>query len=211
MNPLKNALFIVLTIALAGNVALSASDETFQERVSLFNGKDLSGWTIENGGLFSVVDGKILVNRGTGWLRSDETYGDYILHLEFRFLEAGANSGIFVRTGPTSHDDEKGYPDNGYQIQCMDTLEGQYPIASLIPYGAPEFQTQMDTEALASAYRPAMEWQSYDVVCVGESMKIWYNGVPVMNATSIKNLSGHIGIQGEQFLLEFRTVELTHL
>lgn len=42
-------------------------------------------------------------------------------------------------------------------------------------------------------------------------MKIWYNGVPVTKATGIKNLDGHIGIQGEKNLLEFRAEEVTRL
>lgn len=191
--------------------ACFASADGFQEKVTLFDGQSLEGWVIENGGQFSVENGRILVNRGTGWLRSEESFGDFALHIEFRFLEKGANSGIFVRTGPTSHEDEKGYPNDGYQIQTWDTLEGTYPIATIIPYGAPDFEVINDLEALSAAYRPAMVWQSYDIVCVGESMKIWYNGVPVVTATSIKNLEGHVGIQGELGLLEFRVFELTRL
>lgn len=183
----------------------------FMEKVSLFNGENLEGWVIENGGRFSVEDGCIKVDRGTGWLRTEEVFGDFALHLEFRFLEEKANSGIFVRTAETSHDDEKGYPDNGYQVQCMDTLEGANPIGNLIPYGAPEFEVSHDLEAAKRAYRPAMEWQRFDIVCLGESMKVWLNGEPVMTATSIKNLDGYIGIQGELCLLEFRKAEVTRL
>ncbi|MGY8694353.1 MAG: 3-keto-disaccharide hydrolase, partial [Verrucomicrobiia bacterium] len=102
---------------------------------SLFDGESLDGWEIQNGGKFSVADGVITIDRGTGWLRSAETYGDFKMTMEFRFLEANANSGIFVRTGPTSKDDDNGWPDNGYQIQCLDTLEGGNPLATMIPYG----------------------------------------------------------------------------
>ena len=40
--------------------------------VALFNGTNLENWVIENGGQFSVQDGVLKVNRGTGWLRSTE-------------------------------------------------------------------------------------------------------------------------------------------
>lgn len=189
-------------LALCSALGLSAA-------TPLFNGKDLSGWTIENNGQFSVKDGLLSINRGTGWLRSNETYGDYVLVLEVRFLEEAANSGIFVRTGPTSNDDENGWPDNGYQVQCRDTTEGNYPLGSLIPYGAPEFRSTIFNEAVNSAYHPTGEWNTLEITAVGETLSIKLNGTEVCAATSIKNHSGHIGIQGELGLLEFRRIEIT--
>ncbi|EDY84354.1 conserved domain protein [Verrucomicrobiia bacterium DG1235] len=200
--------FGFLALNLFASLALAGA---FKEEEAIFNGKDLGGWVVENGGQFSVREGTLRIDRGTGWLRSEEVFGDFALRIEFRFLEEGANSGIFVRTGSTSHESETGYPNNGYQIQCFDTLEGDNPIATLIDYGAPPFEQSYDLEDLKKAYRPAGEWQSYDIVCVGESMKIWYNGSPVVTAGSIKNLEGHVGIQGELGLLEFRKFEITRL
>ena len=178
---------------------------------SLFDGESLDGWEIQNGGKFSVADGVITIDRGTGWLRSAETYGDFKMTMEFRFLEANANSGIFVRTGPTSKDDDNGWPDNGYQIQCLDTLEGGNPLATMIPYGAPPFEHQSDLEALKRAYRPTGEWQRYDITCIGETMEIRLNGILVTTCTSIKNLTGHVGIQAELGWLEFRKIEIDQL
>ena len=131
--------------------------------------------------------------------------------MEFRFLEEKANSGIFVRTGATSKEDENGWPDNGYQIQCLDELEHQYPLGYLIPYGAPEFQSESDIEALKSVYKPSGEWHIYEITCQGETMEVKLNGAVITTATDIKNLSGHIGIQGENGLLEFRKIEVDRL
>ncbi len=172
----------------------------------LFDGVSLKGWVIENGGRFSVADGVIRVDRGTGWLRSEETFADFTVTLEFRFLEANANSGIFVRTGATSHRDDNGWPDNGYQVQCMDTITGERPLGIMIPYGAPPFEHQTDVEALKRAYRPTGEWQTFEITCLGETLEVKLNGVRITTATSIKNRSGHIGIQGEHGLLEFRRI-----
>lgn len=155
-----------------------------------------------------MEDGVIKVNKGVGWLRSVDTFGDYTLTMEFRFLEAGSNSGIFVRTGPTSKDDESGWPDNGYQIQCMDTIEGNHPLATMIPYGAPPFEHESDLAALRKAYKPAGEWHLYEITCRGEEMTISLNGSLITTCTSIKNLEGHIGIQCEPGLLEFRKIEV---
>jgi hypothetical protein len=193
---------IVAILFIASSAFLSAA-------TPLFNGKDLTGWTIEKNGQFSVSDGLLKVNRGTGWLRSQKTYADYTLVLEVRFLEKGANSGIFVRTGPTSNDDENGWPNNGYQVQCRDTTEGDYPLGGLIPYGAPDFQSTILNAAVNSAYLATGEWNTLEITAHDETISIKLNGIEVCTATEIKNRSGYIGIQGELGLLEFRKIEIT--
>ena len=181
---------------------LSANSE------SLFNGKNLDGWVIENGGKFSVEDGKILVNRGVGWLRSKKTYGDFTLIMEFRFLEEGANSGIFVRTMAESSNDENGWPSNGYQVQCLDKIDGKSPLGSIIPYGGPESRDVTDVEAIKQAYRPAGEWHRYVIHCEGDLLTVILNGIVVTRSKGIGNSPGHIGIQAENGLLEFRRVDV---
>ncbi len=178
-----------------------------KQPVKLFNGWNLDGWEIQNGGRFSVEDGLLKINKGTGWLRSDKTYGDFTLFMEFRFLEPGANSGIFVRTGPTSKDDENGWPDNGYQVQCMDSLKGK-PLATMLPYGAPPFEHKSDLKALRKAYKPAGEWHAYEITAAGETLQVKLNGLLITTCSNIKNRTGHIGIQAEHGLLEFRKIEL---
>jgi len=186
------------------------SARTGNAEIELFNGNNLDGWEIVNDGQFSVEDGVLKINRGTGWLRSTDTFSDFVLTMEFRFLEEGANSGIFVRTGPTSADDNNGWPDNGYQVQCMDTLIGT-PLDHMIPYGAPPFEHQSDIEALKTAYKPAGEWHTYEIRAEGERLWVSLNDALITTATGIKNLRGHIGIQGELGLLEFRTITLSEI
>tara|TARA_Y100001934_G_scaffold950_2_gene1214 strand:- start:3415 stop:4032 length:618 start_codon:yes stop_codon:yes gene_type:complete len=176
--------------------------------VVLFNGTNLDNWFIENDGQFSVENGFLKVNRGTGWLRSAEIYTDFVLIMEFRFLEAEANSGIFVRTGPTSHDNENGWPNNGYQVQCMDTITGRAPLATMIPYGAPPFEHQSDLDTLSKAYKPVGQWQTYEIICIGETLEVKLNGRLITTAKNIKNRKGHIGIQAEHGLLEFRKINV---
>ena len=201
MNKLLIAPIIVtLFVGCATNVA--------PKSVGLFNGANLDNWVIENDGQFSVEDGVLKVNHGTGWLRSAGVFSDFTLVMEFRFLEAEANSGIFVRTGPTSHDDENGWPNNGYQVQCMDTITGRAPLATMIPYGAPPFEHQSDLAALAKAYKPLGQWQTYEITCISETLEVKLNGKRITTATNIKNLKGHIGIQAEHGLLEFRKIDI---
>ncbi|MEM9159071.1 MAG: DUF1080 domain-containing protein [Verrucomicrobiota bacterium] len=204
MSPLNSLILFVSSLA----ITCLTSAETSR---ALFNGKDLSGWTIINNGQFSVEGGLLKVTRGTGWLRSTETYADFRLILEFRFMEPGSNSGIFVRTGPTSHEDENGWPDNGIQVQALDKVEGQVPLAFIIPYGAPPFEHVSNLESLKSVYKPAGKWHRYEIECVGEVIKVYLNGTLITLAVEVKNAEGHVGIQGEHGLLEFRKIEIEEL
>lgn len=213
MNPQSKKSYwrLIIPGLLMCGVCLVSSSLLAGERMVLFNGRDLSGWTIQNNGQFSVEDGVLRVNKGTGWLRSDESFSDFTLKMEFRFLEPKANSGIFVRTAPTSHADQNGWPDNGVQVQCMDTLEGDLHLGAMIPYGAPPFEWVSNRETLRKAYKPTGEWQTYEITCVGETLSVKLNGELITLAIGIKNPTGRIGIQGEHGRLEFRKIEvLTH-
>ena len=179
--------------------------------IQLFNGQNLDGWEIVNDGQFSVENGTIKVNRGTGWLRSNETFDDFVLTMEFRFLEEGANSGIFVRTAPASTDDDNGWPVNGYQVQCRDAVEDGTLLAHMIAVGEVSFEAESDIAALRQAYKPAGEWHTYEIRAEGENLSVTLNGVLITTVTGIADLAGHIGIQGEGGLLEFRRVDVQEI
>jgi hypothetical protein len=196
-----HTLFVLVLV-----LVLTAATTHAAQSVRLFEGKDIDQWVIENDGQFVVEDGLLKLNGGTGWLRSDETFEDYTLVVEFRFLEEGANSGIFVRTGPTSNDDEKGWPNDGYQIQCMDTIVGETPLGAMILYGAPPAEHEIDLEALERAYKPTGEWHRFEITCRDEKITVKLNGETITRCTGIENLNGHVGIQGEDGKLEFRKV-----
>ena len=118
-----------------------------------------------------------------------------------------------VRTGPTSNDGENGWPNNGYQIQCKDTLDvvkAPNPIGSIIQYGPP-FTSESDRDMIAKAYHPQGQWNTYDITCKGEEITVKLNGLVVTRASQITNRSGYIGIQGEKGLLEFQDIWITRL
>ena len=211
MNRTSITIYVIagmFLIAVSCSHSVTADDGGGAGYLSLFNGQNLDGWVIENNARFAVRDGLLTVNKGTGWLRSEKEYGDFVFTLDFRFLEERANSGIFVRTGPTSKDDENGWPDNGYQVQCMDTITGERPCATMIPYGAPPFESKSDLEALSKFYRPTGQWNSYEITCVGEQLRVKLNSGLITTATNIKKLRGHLGIQAEHGRVEFRNLRI---
>ena len=76
--------------------ARAAEPPRFEE---LFNGKDLSGWVNVNTApdTWSVRDGVLLcTGRPIGVMRTEKQYENFILHVEWRHIEAGGNSGVFA-------------------------------------------------------------------------------------------------------------------
>lgn len=68
--------------------------------VSLFNGKDLTGWVKVGDEQWEVVDGVIHgkgITKNYGYLRTEKKYVDFQLSLRFK-CEADGNSGVFFRT-----------------------------------------------------------------------------------------------------------------
>jgi len=77
--------------------------------VSLFDGKDLSQWKTSRTAHWVVEDGVIALRGRTDgslnnadYLWTKETYGNFVLELEFNVCEGYANSGVFLRTSDLS-------------------------------------------------------------------------------------------------------------
>jgi TonB family protein len=102
--------FGMLTLALS----FADSQTLFaQTGGSIFNGTDLTGWKTE----FTkaeVRDGVLHVGGGSGWLRTERAYADFVMTMDVR-LEARGEAGIFVRAWPTF--DSASAPNNGYRFR----------------------------------------------------------------------------------------------
>ncbi|MDV7137874.1 DUF1080 domain-containing protein [Maribacter sp. TH_r10] len=81
--------------------ALVFSTLGFAQEISLFNGEDLSGWTVYGTEKWYVEDGLLVCESGPdeqyGYLATDKHYKDFTLTLEFK-QEADGNSGVFIRS-----------------------------------------------------------------------------------------------------------------
>ena len=68
---------------------------------ALFNGQDLTGWTIYGTEKWYAEDGNIVCESGPdeeyGYLGTDKTFKDFDLTLQFK-QEADGNSGVFIRS-----------------------------------------------------------------------------------------------------------------
>lgn len=179
----------------AGEDKPSVSEEGF---TSLFNGKDLSGWHIMNGGRFSVKEGVIFLDKGGGWLRSDKTYRDFELRMDFRFLNKGANSGIFFRAN-----DDNG-PNKAYQVQTMDGDS----IGDIYDRSLAKPKVKRDVELVKKILKPTGEWQKYVITVREGTVEVRLNGEVVTKADGLATEAGYVGMQGEGGQLEFKNVRI---
>jgi len=91
-------LLTALAVTLIATSCMGQTTELPQYR-PLFNGKDLSGWVNVNTAddTWSVRDGMIVCKgHPIGVMRTDRQYENFLLHIEWRHMEAGGNSGVFL-------------------------------------------------------------------------------------------------------------------
>lgn len=188
-----------------------------QKKQSLFNGKNLDGWTIfaadstiKLTSFFYVKDGLIETpGVPNGYLRTKKEYENYRLHVEWCYPEKPTNSGIFIHTvGP-----DKILPTH-YQFQLKHLCVGDF-----IVQGVGVSATVRDTlytstaklkptapKAKPSSEKVPGQWNICDVVCKGNTIELTVNGVVQNYATKCSNTKGAIGLQAEGSKIQFRNI-----
>ena len=107
-------IFTVMVALLTIQVTAAKPDKGF---IKIFDGKTLDGWTAENGCRADVAKGTIRLLEGNGWLRSDRTFGDFLLHVEWKAeKDAMYDAGIYIRTQPGGSP----FPSKGYQLNLLE-------------------------------------------------------------------------------------------
>ena len=181
----------------------------FGQPISLFNGKDMSGWrTYEsdktNG--WSVIDG-MLVNTTTKTdfsptgsyanLRTEAEYEDFWLHIEF-LVEEARNSGIYLR--------------GMYEAQVVDRdsrMQGIQGVGAIFGAIAPS----------KNAGNPGGQWQSYDLTLVDRHVTVVLNGEKVIDNQPIDaptpgaiytnaDAPGPIYLQGDHTTVKYKDIYL---
>jgi len=160
---MKRSLFTLFATLMAA-VTLHADDGF----VSMFNGKDLSGWKSndETPNVFTVEDGKIKVNGGRCHLfyvgpNGDANFKNFELKAKV-MTTPGSNSGIYFHT----KFQEKGWPDKGFECQVNATHTDRKKTGGLYAV-----QDVMD-----NAPNKDGEWFDYDIKVEGKHVTLKING-----------------------------------
>lgn len=177
------------------------SEDAAEERfVSLFNGEDLSGWHITKEAPFTVQDGVIHLEGGSGSLLSEQQYRDFELRLDFRFVNGSGDSGVYIRDA----DGQK------YQIQTNSAF-GPRGLGSIRAGKKEEIKTTYNEAVIPMIRRGKGEWYSYAIVVQGQRATVSVNGIPTATAEGLIDRAGSIGFQAERSALQFKNIRIKEL
>jgi hypothetical protein len=193
---------ILTMVACALLMACAANGEDKSPWVSLFNGKDLSGWKVHGKATWSVQEGVLVGVGGMGHIYTDAACSDFEFKGTFRISEQGskANSGLYFRANPPV-DNVDGFP-KGYEAQICNSQDAY--TGWLWKPGKP---TGKATELLTKDG----EWFTYRMKAVGGHIQFWINDKPVMTYDDTEYKTGHFAIQGHNPGMKIEAKELFYI
>ncbi|SFF99356.1 protein of unknown function [Duganella sp. CF458] len=177
---------------------------------------DLRGWELRSdpaAGIASVIgvraDGVIAVSGApSGYFATTASYGNYRLHVEWRWPGKAGNAGVLlhISDGPM----DRVWPVS-LQVQTKSGNAGD-----LLPMAGAKFAEPLTGDkppvrarVAASSERPAGEWNSADIVSRDGVIEVTMNGVAQNRVSGAAPREGRIGFQLEGTPYELRHVELT--
>ena len=167
---------IALVMLLMSQICVHAQKNT-KEWISLFNGRDLTGWKQLNGkAKYSVSNGEIIGTTVSGepnsFLATDKNYKNFILELEFK-LDAEMNSGIQFRS--ESKTDYQNGRVHGYQFEIDPSSRAW--TGGIYDEARRDWLYTLDFNPAAKTAYKAGQWNKCRIECVGNSMRTFVNGI----------------------------------
>jgi hypothetical protein len=188
-----------------GAVTLAQPDSTRDGFVSLFNGKDFTGWKVPEGdnGHWKVVDGVIDYDaesegKGDKCLWSEREFGDFVLRLDWRIKQTpfiNPNVPIILADGSHKKDAEGReikmvVPDSDSGVFLRGQGKSQvniwcWPVGSGEVYGY-RMDKSMSPEVRAGvtpkkhADKNIGEWNTFEITMKGDRLTVVLNGEVVI-------------------------------
>jgi len=206
-----------MKLAILAGFLFFATDPGFKP---LFNGKDLSGWTLlSKKGPGYVVQNGVLVcpEEGGGNLLTDEEFDNFVFRFEFK-LTPGGNNGVGIRA-PLAGD----IAYSGMEIQILDHGNEKYKgwLKPTQRHGSVYDVIPASGEAL----KPVGEWNVEEITANGPKIQVKLNGKVITDADlstvtdpailkkhpGLQRKSGRIGFLGHGSHVEFRNIQIKRL
>jgi hypothetical protein len=230
-------LFLLVGPVVAPTAAAEAADQAAEasgsaevpQFVDLFNGRDLTGWVNVNTDpdTWTVKDG-LLVCSGLpiGVMRSEKQYENFILHIEWRHMKAGGNSGVFVWSEglvPPGRRLPKGMEVQMLELDWVNlnrTKDGEPQHVGYISgelFGAGGLTATPDNPRGSRSMSRELrckgkgEWNAYDVVCVDGTVKLAINGKFVNSIRDSSVRKGYLCLESEGSEIHFRNIRILEL
>jgi acetyl esterase/lipase len=183
----------------------------------LFNGQDFEGWKLyvddpelDVSEVWSVKDGVVRCEgEPYGYMRTTKAYTDYELHVEWRWPEEPVNSGVLLHASE---------PDKiwirSIEAQLAAGNAGDFIlIGEGIGLTVDGTRYQDDDEPFIgiekkheSTEKEPGEWNSYDIICNGDSITLYVNGKLQNEGINASREKGYICLQSEGSPIEFRNI-----
>jgi hypothetical protein len=174
--------------------------------ISLFNGKDLSGWVVPSPNPYWRIENGVLVgesdDKRTGsMLWTERKFGDFVFETDVRW-QGDPDSGVFMRTPALQ-------VQIGTSISQKRDLTGSFYIPKA---GYPEHAQAKDA---AKFLKKPGEWNTIRIEAKGTTFKVSINGHPASQFSDEKYAeAGPLGVQIHPRLkmkVEFRNIRVAEL
>lgn len=167
-------------LVLAASLLTSGFSSAQEKRVSLFNGKDLKGWSILKCEA-EVKDGNMFIKGGNGLVQTAKKYQNFVLEYEWKALgENKWDSGVYFRY--TSVPKGRPWPKR-YQANLLKGKEGDV--------GGIE-------GASSKGLLKDREWNKFKLTVNGSKISLQINGKDAWKGDGLEDLeAGFIAVQAE--------------
>lgn len=160
-----------------------------------------------------------------GVMRSEKQYENFILHVEWKHMEPGGNSGVFVWSSAVPGEQNR-LPD-GVEVQMLELewvklnlRDGATPPIAYVHgelFGVGGVETVPDnprgtrSKSIENLCKGKGEWNTYDVVCVDGVIKLGVNGKFVNGVSKATQKKGYLCLESEGAEIHFRNLSLVVL
>jgi hypothetical protein len=188
---------------------------------------DPGTWTWTNGMIHCT-------GKPTGVIRTEKLHTNFELVVQWRHLQSGGNSGVFVWATPESIqalERGNGRLPTGIEVQVLDhgyaeqyekqsgkkadwfTTHGDVfptgtttmdPFPPVSPNGKRSFPRKNLSKGVG-------EWNHYYVRCVNGEVRLWVNGEEVSGGTHIRPATGYLCLESEGAPIDFKGLRIREL
>jgi hypothetical protein len=205
---------ILIATGLASHAAADDREPGDDGLVPMFDGKTFAGWKKVGGGATYEIAGDTIVGKvGPGantFLRTEKTYGDFILKLELK-LDIPGNSGIQFRSHQQPAADGNG---RVFGYQCEVDPSTRAWSGGLYDEGRRGWLYPLEGHPEAQKAFKLTDWNQYTIMACGPHLRSWLNGVPCADLIDGQDLEGFIALQvhtGKEGQIRWRNVRFKDL
>lgn len=192
-----------------------------RQKITLWNGLDFSGWKlfipdedVNVDDVWSVKDGVVhCKGKPNGYMRTKNKYATYRLHLEWRWPDEPANSGVLLHASG----EDQVWP-KCIECQLKAGSAGDFVLMNGAGITVDGKNMQNAEERFVvipkknqSSEKPAGQWNTYEIQCDKGTIRCYVNGTLQNEGTAATISAGWICLQSEGGPIEFRNIYIEQL